>query len=348
MSLTRRDILRAAAAWPALTNVKAVEDKPVRRVRIGQVGTQHGHAAGKMAALRRLGDQFEVLGLAGAGKEGDAEFDGVPKMEVGQLLAMPGLEAVVVETDFPDLYSVARDAVNEGKHVHLDKPGALDHATFKAMRNEAAKRGLIFQMGYMLRYNPAFQLVAKAVSEGWLGKITEVDAMIGKKLDGAGRKDLMRLPGGGMFELGCHLVDAVCCLLGKPQEVHAFSKPTGTDGFQDNQLALLVYPGVVASVRCNTADPFGNPRRRFMITGTEGSIEIMPLESGRLTVRLTGAHGDYKTGEQQVVLPVPAGRYDTVLTAFAEAIRTGKQLPQDAAHDIAVHETVLRAAGVKP
>src|SRR5688572_19222569 len=94
------------------------------------------------------------------------------------------------------------------------------------------------------------------------------------------------------------IVDAVCCLLGKPGEVHAFSKPTGTDGFNDNQLALLVYPGAVASLRCNTADPFGNPRRRFMITGTEGSIEIMPLESGKPVVRLATARGEFRAGEQ--------------------------------------------------
>jgi predicted dehydrogenase len=301
-----------------------------------------------MEALRRLSDQFEVASLAGAEEQAGAAFAGVPRMDLTQLLALPGLDAVVVETDFPDACAAAHAAIRAGKHVHLDKPGALDHAAFKAMRTEASQRSLVFQMGYMLRTNPAFQLIARAVTEGWLGRITEIDAMIGKKLDAAARKDLLRLPGGGMFELGCHLVDAVCCLMGKPQEVHSFSRPAGTDGFQDNQLALLIYPGAVASLRCNMADPFGNPRRRFMITGTEGSIEVMPLESGKMTIRLTAARGEYKKGEQQVSLTVPSGRYDAELIAFAGAIRDGKPLPRDAAHDIAVHETVLRAAGAMP
>jgi predicted dehydrogenase len=267
-------------------------------------------------------------------------------MGVEELLALPGLEAVVVETDFPDACAAGHAAVKAGKHVHLDKPGALDRKAFAAMRTEAEQRKLVFQMGYMLRYNPAFQLMARAVAEGWFGKVTEIDAMMGKKLDAAARRNLLRLPGGGMFELGCHLVDAVCCLLGKPEEVHAFSKPAGMDGFQDNQLAVLVYPDAVASVRCNMADPFGNPRRRFMIAGTEGSLEVMPLESGRMTVRLTSARGDYKGEEQQVALAVPEGRYDAELVDFARAIRGEKKLPRDAAFDIAVYETVLRAAGV--
>jgi hypothetical protein len=75
-------------------------------------------------------------------------------------------------------------------------------------------------------------------------------------------------------------------------------------------------------------------------------MEVMPLESGKMTVRLTSARGEYKKGEQEVVLPV-AGRYDAELTAFAEAVRNKQALPWDAAHDIGVHETVLRAAGLK-
>jgi len=316
-----------------------------KRIQIGQIGTQHGHAAGKMETLRRLSEQFEVAGLAGAGVTIATAFIGIPRMETAQLLALPDLQAVVVETDFADACAVAHQAIKAGKHVHLDKPGALQHDEFKVMRMDAEKRGLTFQMGYMLRSNPAIQLIMRAVKEGWLGKITEIDAMMGKQLDPAARKKLSILPGGGMFELGCHLVDLVCCLMGKPAAVHAFSKPASDDGFKDNQIALLEYSGAVATIRCNMTDPFGFPRRRFLINGTKGSMEIMPLESGRITARFTEPHGDYPKGEQQIIFPVPAGRYDAELAAFAAAIRGEQPLPWSAAHDIAVHETVLLAAG---
>lgn len=169
--------------------------------------------------------------------------------------------------------------------------------------------------------------------------------MMGKQLTPAARKELSALPGGGMFELGCHLIDAVCVLMGKPSRVHAHSTPTGGDGFKDNQLAVLEYPSAVAAIRCNMTDPFGFPRRRFLITGTKGSMEVIPLESGRITARFSDPQGEYRAGEQQIALPVPAGRYDAELTAFAAAIRGGPPLPWHAAHDIAVHETVLLASG---
>lgn len=343
MTASRRHFLQAAAAL-SLTRMTGSAAEPSRRVRAGQIGTQHGHASGKMATLRKLQEDFTVIGLAGAGDNPGAAYDGIPRFTVEQLLQQPDLEAVVVETDFPDACAAAHAAIKAGKAVHLDKPGALDHGAFKVMRQEAEDRGLIFQMGYMLRYNAGFQFVFKAVKEGWLGRITEIDAMMGKKLDAAGRLDLMRLPGGGMFELGCHLVDAVGCILGKPQAVHSFAKPTDGDGFKDNQLAVLEYPTAVATLRCNMADPFGNPRRRFLITGTEGSLEIMPLESGRITARLTAPHGEYNVGEQQITLPA-GGRYDAELQVLAAAIRENRPLPWNAAHDIAVHETALKAGG---
>ena len=298
-----------------------------------------------MEALRRLSDLYEVIGLAeDSGSEGK-DYTDLPRYSTEALLALPGLQAVTVETEVQDSCAFALKAIQAGKHVHLDKPGALGHAEFKAMRLEAEKRGLTVQMGYMLRYNPAFELAFQAAREGWLGEITEIDAMMGKLANAGTRKELGALAGGGMFELGCHMIDAVLTLLGKPTDVKAFSTPTQADGVQDNQLAVLVYPKATVTLRCNHADPFGGPRRRFQVTGTKGSIEIMPMESGELVARFSEPHGSYKKGEQRVKLTVPKGRYDGEFIDLAKVVRGEKKLAWDAAHDIAVHEIVLLASG---
>jgi predicted dehydrogenase len=214
------------------------------------------------------------------------------------------------------------------------------------MRMEAEKRGLTVQMGYMLRYNPAFTLLFQAVREGWLGEITEIDAAMGKLADPGTRAKIGALEGGGLFELGCHVIDAVLTILGQPSAVTAFSTPTGSDGVKDNQMAVLQYAKATAVIRCNHADPFGGPRRRFNVTGTEGTFEIVPLESGQVTLSLTKARGGYKKGTQKIELQVPKGRYDLEFVDLAKIVRGEKKLAWDAAHDIAVHETVLRAAGI--
>lgn len=311
------------------------------KLRIGQIGTEHAHAAGKMAAMRSLTDLWEVVGVAAA-----KGYDGVKTMTVEELLNTPDLKAVAVETRVEDSCAMAMRCIQDGKHVHLDKPGALKHDEFKAMRLGAEKRGLTVQMGYMLRYNPAFELLFQAVREGWLGEITEIDAAMGKLADKSQRGVIRKLEGGGMFELACHIIDATLTIMGKPTAVTGFSTPTHDDDVKDNQMAVLQYPKATAVIRCNHTDPFGGPRRRFNVTGTEGTFEILPLESGKVNLSLTKARGSYKKGTQSIQLDVPKDRYAGEFTDLAKIVRGEKKLAWDAAHDIAVHETVLRAAGV--
>ena len=344
MPMNRRTFLSTALASGAASLASGAEET---KVRIGQIGSQHAHASGKMEGLRRLTDVFDVVGLAGADANARGVYEGLPRMTVDELLALPGLQAVAVETRIEDATATALKALRAGKHLHRDKPGGLNHAEFAAMRNEAEQRQLAVQMGYMLRYNPAFQLLFQAHREGWLGEIREIDAMMGKLADDRTRKDIGALPGGGMFELACHVIDAAVTLLGKPLEVHGFSTPTRPwDAVKDNQLAVLVYGKATVTIRCNHADPFGGPRRRFTVAGSKGAMEILPLESGQATLFLDAAHGAWKKGSQQVKLDVPKGRYDNDLIDFAKVVRGQKKLDWNAAHDIAVHETVMRASGM--
>ncbi len=322
------------------------------RLKIAQIGTAHAHAGGKMTSMRQLSELWDVVGVVEpeadqvAATRESRLYQGLAMLDEAELLKRADVAAIAVETRIEDACATALRCIQAGKHVHLDKPGALQHAEFKAMRLEAERRGLTVQMGYMLRYNPAFELLFKAVREGWLGDITEVDAAMGKLADPKTRSQLGSLPGGGFFELACHVVDAVITVLGKPVSVQAFSTPVGADGVKDNQMAVLEYARATAVIRCNHADPFGGPRRRFNVTGTRGSFEIIPLESGKIMLSLTEARGGYKKGTQALTLDVPKDRYVGEFQDLAKIVRGEKKLAWDATHDITVHETVMRAAGL--
>jgi predicted dehydrogenase len=354
MLITRRSSIASLASVALGSLLPAVSAAGAEnRIRIGQIGTSHSHAAGKMEAIRSLPELFEVIGAAEANaqrREAAARTKAFAELEwkgEADLIATPGLQAVVVETSLAESASTALRVIRAGKHVHLDKPGAANHADFKAMREEAKQRGVTVQMGYMLRYNPAFELLFRATKEGWLGEITEVDASMGKLAADAQRTALQEYPGGGMFELGCHLIDAVITILGKPMRVHAFSKATRapSDDFPDNQMAVLEYPKATATLRCNHADPFGGPRRRFFVAGTKGSMEIAPLESGKATLYLSEPPEGYAKGQQSIALKLSGNRYADEFRDLATVIRGEKKFGWSAAHDIAVHESALRAAG---
>jgi predicted dehydrogenase len=153
-----------------------------------------------------------------------------------------------------------------------------------------------------------------------------------------------------MFELACHLVDAVVTLLGPPTEVAAFAAATKgpEDPLPDNQLAVLSYPRALATLRCNHADPGGTARRAFAVVGQKGSLEIHPLESGRIRLVLEKEAGGFAKGEHAIDLPLPEGRYDGEFLFLKTCLRGQQDFPWTARHDIDVHAVAMRAAGLDP
>ena len=88
---------------------------------------------------------------------------------------------MAIETRVRDLVATALPVVQAGKHIHLDKPAGPELAPFRKLLATAETNKLCVQMGYMLRYNPAFEFMFRAVREGWFGEIMELDAMMGKQ-----------------------------------------------------------------------------------------------------------------------------------------------------------------------
>jgi predicted dehydrogenase len=203
-------------------------------------------------------------------------------------------------------------------------------------------------MGYMFRYNPAFQLCYRAVREGWLGEVFSVDAVMGKVVDKASRQALLKYPGGAMFELGCHVIDSVIKVLGKPQKLtaHGRSSSAFKDGLLDNQLAVLDYPGATATVRANFVEVEGGARRQFVVCGTRGTLDIRPLEPPHIRLALDAPHEGFKKGYQDLALPrLP--RYDGEFMDLAKVIRDEKAFEWPPAHDLTVQEAVLLGSGLK-
>ncbi len=64
----RRSFIKTAGvavvgSFLAAPEVDGAADRSRRKIKVGQIGTGHAHAGGKMGALRRLTDDYEVVGL---------------------------------------------------------------------------------------------------------------------------------------------------------------------------------------------------------------------------------------------------------------------------------------------
>ena len=197
MKINRRQFaaLSSSAVLGFYPASASAAEKP--RIRIGQIGTKHAHAAGKLQAILKFPETFEFVGIVepdaqrrAAVRDTDA-YREVPWLTESELLSTTGLQAVAVETDVPNLVPTAVRCLKAGVHIHLDKPAGESLDACKEMHAIAAERALTIQMGYMLRYNPAFQFAHRIIRDGWLGEITEINGMMGKYMNDGGR-----LPGG--------------------------------------------------------------------------------------------------------------------------------------------------------
>lgn len=313
-----------------------------------------------MRVLRKLSADYQVVGVVEADPEwrrrrgGDPAYAGLTWLGEEELLAMPDLPAVAVETDVPDLVPTALRCIRAGKHVHMDKPGCESMPEFRRLFAEAAERGLCIHFGYMYRNNPAIRFCIDAVRKGWLGRVFEIDAVM-SRLDGPEyRAWLEQFPGGAMYIFGGHLLDIVLTMMGSPERVAPFQRRTRPerDRLNDNGMAVLVYPHATAVVRTAVVEFDGFNRRHLAVCGDEGTIEIRPIEPvdqapvpPRLTLNLAQPRGGHPAGRSEVEFPVMDGRYDDQLREFAAIVRGEIANPWPPEHELELHGILLQACG---
>jgi len=326
-------------------------------IKIGQIGVGHEHASGRMDALRRLPEFYEVVGIVEEDNPdwpSSTAYDGLELMTEDELLNTPGLQAVAVETNNADLAETAIRCMEHGLHVAMDKPGGETLAPFRQLIEGCKARGLAIQLGYMYRANPAIKFCFRALREGWLGDIFEVHAVMSRWDGDPYRQFLSRFPGGAMYNFGSHLIDLVVAMLGRPDNVTSFQKATRDDGLKDNGLAVLEYPRATATIRSSVAEADGMKHRRLIICGTGGTAEICPLEKpwggyglDPLHVRLTllEDNPEHGAGTHIVNVGVMNGRYEDQLIELAGVINGEIENPYSYEHELLVQETLLAAAG---
>ena len=353
--LVRRDFLKWLAALPLLNPARTglADDKPApkRPIRIGQIGVGHPHAS-KLSVYRNSPD-YEVVGIVEPDEtlrrraQSQKPYDGLPWVTQEELLNMPGVEAVLIETRVRDLLASAEAAIAAGKHIHLDKPAGADFPRFRRIVEEARRQSLLIQLGYMYRYNPGILLLNEIRKAGWIGDLFEVHTVMSKVVGASERKELAEFPGGILFELGGHITDLVVGQLGRPDKVTGFLRHSAAldDGLIDNGLMVLEYPRATASVKSSAVEVSGGDRRHFVACGTGGTLQVQPLDNPSVRLTFAEPHGEYRGPYQDVRLP-KYPRYVGDAADMAKILRGEKASDFSYDHDLAVQETLLRACGM--
>lgn len=324
-------------------------------IKIGQIGIGHNHGDAKMLAVRKFPELFEVIGYAEENEEwiqkrGHLEaYQGLKRLTVDEIIEQS--DAVLVETDVWNLTEIAQKCIAAGKHIHMDKPASGTLAEYKHLLDTAKAKKLVVQLGYMYRYNPAIKRCLEHIKNGDLGEIYSINAEMSTFHPKEYRQWLKHFQGGIMYILGSHLVDLIVYILGDPQKVVSFLKTSQLDGVDvaDNNLAVLEYDKALARIFVSSVEVNGWGRRQFMVSGSKGTVNIMPMENAVCmtysdTHIASNCYSDMK--EMVPVKDVPMDcRYDEMVQDFYQYIMGTKENPFTYEHDYLVQKVLDEIVG---
>ncbi|MBR5506993.1 MAG: Gfo/Idh/MocA family oxidoreductase [Clostridia bacterium] len=328
----------------------------MKKIKVGQIGIGHNHGAAKMSGFRKFPELFEVVGYAEKDERwidarGDMDgYRGLVRMSVDEIIEK--CDAVVIETDVWNLTEIAQKCVDAGKHIHMDKPASGTLGEFKKVLDTAKEKNLVVQMGYMYRYNPAVVKCLEHIKNGDLGEIYSINAEMSTYHSPKYKNWLKNFNGGIMYILGSHLVDLIVYILGKPDKVASFLKHTMLDDVdvEDNNLAVLEYKKALARVYVSSVEVNGWGRRQLMVSGSKGTVNIMPLENtctmtyADLDICGNNSYEDVKTNVDVSDVPKDA-RYDDMVRDFYSYITGEKENPFTYEHDYLVQEVLSEIVG---
>ena len=328
-------------------------------VRIGQIGTKHGHARGKWRALVTY-PEVEPVAIwepdadRRASEQGEEQYAGARwAASADELLSDPTVTAIAIEGLNSESLAMAHAAVDAGKHLWYDKPAGDNWSQFQSLVAKMRQRSLYLQMGYMFRYQPGFQQLAEWSRSGVLGDVFSVRAHMSTFISEAAREVISVHRGGIFYDLAGHMLDQVVWLLGRPNRVQLFARNDATPSlphFADNTLGVFEFDKALAFVDISAMEPRPNARR-FEVYGTKGSAITEPFDPGD-TIRLTLAepYGEYAAGEHIIKLPTVTRQqmYERELVAFLGVLSGAQQPDRSFEHELLVQETLLRATGGIP
>jgi predicted dehydrogenase len=226
--------------------------------------------------LRTAGLDLAAVGSrsAASGERFAAEFS-VPRVHASYeaLVSDPDIDIVYVSTPHPMHAENAILALEHGKHVLVEKPFTLTGAEAAAVRDVAAKTGLLAMEAMWTRYLPHMARIREIVAAGTLGDVRALLADHTQKIstDPAHRLNDIDLGGGALLDLGIYPVSFAWDILGAPATVTA-SATLGPTGVDDEVATIFTHAGGAVSTSLSASHAAG-PNTASII-GTQARIDI--------------------------------------------------------------------------
>jgi scyllo-inositol 2-dehydrogenase (NADP+) len=231
-----------------------------------------------------------------------------------ELLSIAEIRLVVIATPNDTHFAFARQCVEAGRDVVVDKPftTTLEEAVSLVQFAKDANRLLTVYQNR--RYDGDFQAIRKLVADGSLGRIvrfeTSYDRFRPQLKPGAWRET--QRPGSGiLFDIAPHLIDHALLLFGLPEAVTADVRTERENAAADDAFDVTLHysNGMRAVLRSSILA--AAPRPRFVLFGTQGSFVKQSFDPQEANLRRGYIPADTAWGaepeENWGVLTIPSG-----------------------------------------
>ena len=209
------------------------------------------------------------------------------------LLADDSVDAVVIATPVPTHYALAKQALEAGKHVFVEKPPAMRAAEMDELVALADARDLVLMPGHLLLYHPGVLKVKELIDKGDLG---EVLCVYGNRVN----LGIVRSNENALWSLGVHDLSVILYLLDEdPELATAQGSASIHPGVEDVVFCFLRFPsGKIAHMHLSWLDP--HKMRKMTVVGREKMVVFDDMEPERkVTVyeKRAGSNGELFSGD---------------------------------------------------
>jgi UDP-N-acetylglucosamine 3-dehydrogenase len=243
----------------------------VRKVNVGVVGVgAMGYNHVRVYTRLKNANLLAVSDLMkGTLAEVSKEYNTVGFVDYDNLLKMPEIEAVSVCVPTTYHYEVVMTAIEQGKHVLVEKPIAFTLKEAKEMVMAARKKGVKLGTGHVERFNPAVLEAKKLMRDGLIGEVVSVSA----KRVGPFPPRIKDV--GVTIDLAIHEVDVMAYLLDSPVSkiyAHVGSRLEKCEYEDHAEIMMEFYNGAVGMLEVNWLTPY--KKRQLEVTGVDGIISL--------------------------------------------------------------------------
>jgi predicted dehydrogenase len=220
-----------------------------------------------------------------------------------EMVADDDLQAVVIATPVPTHHPLAKQALEAGKHVFVEKPPAMRAAEMEELVGLAEERGLVLMPGHLLLYHPGVEKLKELVDSGQLG---DVLCVYGNRQN----LGIIRTNENALWSLGVHDLSVILYLIGEqPSQAIANGNAFLNAGVEDVVFCYLQFPsGKIAHMHLSWLDP--HKMRKLTVVGRDkmAVFDDMELEQ-KITVydkapeEPTGTYGEWRTRTGDVFSP---------------------------------------------